>query len=312
MAKITMDRIAVMSVPYVHYSFEYFLSSMERCGYRNIELWTGAPHFCDEDYTSLAESGRRIREMKRQMDDRGMKVICLTPEQLNYPINIAGFEDRLRRRSIDYFTRQMEYAREFGTDKLFITSGVGLRDQPREESWKRSQESLSILAERAGAAGITLLMEQLQPYESNLVTTCDDVERMVREVDSPYLQCCVDVVAMAVVNERLQVFFDRLPGRIRHIHLADGDPSGHYILGDGTLPINDYIRTLEENAYEGYVTLEINDSIYLTDPHRALFQSSMYLKNVLNEGGNARCSDRRQLHGCLSETADQLSHGERG
>lgn len=281
MKPITMERFAVMSVQYVQYSFEYFLDSMETCGITNIELWSGAPHFCADDYDSVEQARKRIQHMKNQMADKGMKVICLTPEQLNYPINIAAYDQRLRERSLEYFTKQMEFALEFGTDQLFITSGVGLRDKPREESWKRSRESLHILAERAGNLGVKLIMEQLQPYESNLVTTCDDVVRMVQEVNSLHLQCCVDVVAMAVVGDHLQEFFDQLPGRIQHIHLADGDPSGHYILGDGHLPLIEYIQTLEKNAYEGYITLEINDSIYVTDPHPALLRSAEFLKKHL-------------------------------
>ncbi|MFC7394072.1 sugar phosphate isomerase/epimerase family protein [Scopulibacillus cellulosilyticus] len=275
---LTMDRIAVMSVQYVQYSFEYFLDSMEMCGVKNIELWTGAPHFCDEDYTNFIEARKRIKIMKNQMDQIGMKVICVTPEQLNYPINLAAHNDVLRRRSIDYFIRQMEYALEFGTRQLFITSGVGLRDKPKEESWKYSRESLKVLSEHAEKLGVRLIMEQLQPYESNLISTCSDMVRMIQEVDSPSLQCCIDVVAMAVVNEKLEDFFDQLPGRIQHIHLADGTPSGHYVLGDGNLPLTEYMKTLQKNQYEGYITLEINDSIYLTDPHPALKRSTDYLK----------------------------------
>lgn len=43
----------------------------------------------------------------------------------------------------------------------------------------------------------------------------------------------------------------------------------------------EYIETLERNEYAGYVTLEINDAIYLTDPHRALMETAHYLKQRL-------------------------------
>jgi fructoselysine 3-epimerase len=275
-----MDRIAVMNVQYVQYSFSYFLNSMETCGVKNIELWTGSPHFYYEDYSTLTETYKKIKDLKAQMDDKGMKVICLTPEQLNYPINLAAVDQHLRNRTIDYFIKHMEMALEFGTNQLFITSGVGLRDVPREECWKYSRESLRILAEKAEKLGVNLMMEQLQPYESNLITTCQDMVRMVREVDSQALKCCVDVVAMAVVDDALEDFFHQLGDNIQHIHLADGDPSGHYILGDGNLPINKYLKTLQQREYSGHITLEINDSIYLTDPHRALKKSTDYLKSL--------------------------------
>lgn len=283
MTQITMQNISVMSVQYWHYSFEYFLDSMERCRLKNIELWAGAPHYCFEDYPTRAEADKKIASMRRQIEERGMKVMLLTPEQLNYPINIAGRDAPYRRKSLDYFARSMEDALAFGTDRLFITSGWGLLDEPREVAWKRSVESLQTLCAKAASLGVTLIIEQLQPYESNLLTTCEDMLRMINEVGSPSLQCCVDLVAMAVVKDELQSFFDKLPGRIHHVHFADGNPSGHYVWGDGNLPMMEYVHTLESNGYAEYLTLEINDSIYWNDPHDSIARTAAYLRRYLPE-----------------------------
>lgn len=283
MSRISMRNIAVMSVQYWHYSFEYFLESMQKCSLRNIDLWAGAPHYSFDNYKTRSAADKKITSLRRQIEDRGMKVITLTPEQLNYPINIAGHEQAYRQKSLDYFTRNMEDALAFGTDRLFITSGWGLLDKPREESWKLAVGSLQYLAEQAKAMGVTLIIEQLQPYESNLLTTCDDMVRMIREVDSPNLQCCIDVVAMAVVGDTLQSFIERLPHRIHHIHFADGNPSGHYVCGEGELPLMDYIHTLESNQYDEYLTLEINDAIYWNDPHDSIQRSVDYLRTHLPE-----------------------------
>jgi protein FrlC len=278
-----MQNIAVMSVQYWHYSFEYFLDSMEKCNLHNIDLWGGAPHFCFDNYKTRAKADKKISEIRKQIEDRGLRVITFTPEQLNYPINIAGREDAYRRKSLDYFMRNMEDSLAFGTNRLFVTSGWGLLDEPREGAWKRSVESLRFLSEKAHELGVTLIIEQLQPYESNLLTTCADMVRMVKEVDSDALQCCIDVVAMAVVKDELQSFFDQLPGRIHHIHFADGNPSGHYVWGDGNLPMMDYIHTLEANNYNEYLTLEINDAIYWTNPHDSLERTVCYLRRFLPE-----------------------------
>lgn len=283
MSKISMQNISVMSVQYWHYSFEYFLNSMERCGLKNIEFWAGAPHFCFDDFETRAEASARIAALRQQIESHGMKVVMYTPEQLNYPINIAGRDAAYRRKSLNYFIRNMQDALEFGTQQLFITSGWGLLDEPREDAWQRSVESLQFLSQKAQEYGITLVIEQLQPYESNLLRTCDDMVRMIGEVGSDALQCCVDIVAMAVVGDTLQPFFDRLPGRVRHIHFADGNPSGHYVWGDGNLPMMEYIHTLEANEYDRHLTLEINDSIYWDDPHDSIWRTAQYLRRYLPE-----------------------------
>lgn len=283
MPQISMQNIAVMSVQYWHYSFEYFLDSMEKCGLKNIELWAGAPHYCFDDHKTRREASAKIQAMRLQIADRGMKVVMLTPEQLNYPINLAGRDAPYRQKSIDYFARSMEDALEFGTDRLFVTSGWGLLDEPREEAWKRSVESLQVLCEKARALNLKLVVEQLQPYESNLVNTCEDMTRLLQEVHDPNLVCCIDVVAMAVVGDAMQSFFDSLAGQVNHIHFADGNPSGHYVWGDGNLPMMEYIQTLEQNQYTGHLTLEINDSIYWMDPHRSIARTAEYLRRYLPE-----------------------------
>jgi len=282
-AGISIQNIAVMSVQYWHYSFEYFLNSIEKCQLKNIDFWAGAPHFCFDNYKTRSEADKKISELRKQIEDKGMKVIILTPEQLNYPINIAGCEEPYRRKSLDYFLRNMEDALAFETNRLFVTSGWGLLDEPREDAWKRSVYSLQYLAEKAQALGITLIIEQLQPYESNLLTTCTDMVRMLHEVNSEALQCCVDLVAMAVVKDDLQSFFDRMPGQIHHVHFADGNPSGHYVCGDGNLPLMDYVQTLEANHYDEYISLEINDAIYWSDPHDSIDRTMRYLRSNLPE-----------------------------
>lgn len=283
MSGISMQNIAVMNVQYWHYSIGYFLDSMEECRLQNIDFWAGVPHYCFDNYSTRAAADKQILELRKQIEEKGMKVITYTPEQLNYPINIAGREAPYRRKSLDYFLRNMEDALTFGTDRLFITSGWGLLDEPREDAWKRSVESLQYLAEHARRMGITLIIEQLQPYESNLLNICDDMVRMLQEVDSNVLQCCVDLVAMTVVKDELQSFFYRLPRRIHHIHFADGNPSGHYVWGDGNLPMMDYVHTLEANQYHEYLTLEINDAIYWPDPHASLDRTVRYLRHYLSE-----------------------------
>ena len=83
-----------------------------------------------------------------------------------------------------------------------------------------------------------MMLEQLQPYESNLLVNLPQMKSMLEEVNSPALKTCVDLVAMEVAGETLESYYDALgESTIQFIHYADGNPSGHYILGDGDLPV---------------------------------------------------------------------------
>jgi len=43
----------------------------------------------------------------------------------------------------------------------------------------------------------------------------------------------------------------------------------------------EYLQVLEKYDYQGYLTLEINDSIYWDDPHRSIERTARYLRQVL-------------------------------
>ncbi len=277
MSELTMDNFAVMSVQYVHYSLEYYLDSMKKCGIRHVDLWGGIPHYCRLDYPFTEDAQKKIAAIRSEMDKRGLDVAVYTPETLAYPYSFSDPSEEVRKRTVDYFRMAMDDARMFGTDKVFLNSGCGLLDRPREESFARLLDTYRRIAAIAEEKGIRLVLEQLQPYESNLVLNLADIKRVLDEVDSPALYVCVDVVAMAVAGEELRDYFEALGrGRIQLIHFAD---TCHYILGDGELPLKDYLKTLKAYDYDGMIDLEINDSIYWEDPHESIRRSVQWLKD---------------------------------
>ena len=279
MSKITMDNFAVMSVQSVHYSLEYYLDSMVKNGLKHVDLWGGIPHYCRLDYPFAEDAKKKIGSIRAMMEERGLDVSVYTPETLAYPYSFSHPEEEVRKRTVDYFSMAMDDALLFGTNKVFLNSGCGLLDLPREESFARLVDTYKKIAAIAEQKGIELVLEQLQPYESNLVLNLQDIKRVLDEVDSPAMYICVDVVAMAVAGEELKDYFEVLGrDRIKLIHFAD---TCHYILGDGELPLKDYLKTLEEYDYDGIVDLEINDSIYWDDPHESIRKSVEWLKAEL-------------------------------
>ena len=285
MSRITMADVAVMSVQYLQYSFDYYLDSMSKCGLSKIDLWGGAPHYCRLDHNTFGEAAKRIAQMRARMADRGMEVVIYTPETLGYPFSYSTSDDALRSRTIDYMKQAIEDAVEFGTNRVFLNTGCHSRDLSREDGFLRVADSYRKLCEYAERFQVDLVMEQLQPYESNLCTTLPDMQRMLQLVDSPRLKCCVDLVAMEVAGEDLETYFQTLGDKIQWIHYSD---SHHLILGDGDYgreKLENYVRILEKYDYKNCLDLEINDSIYWEDPHTSIARSCDYLRAFLPEKG---------------------------
>ena len=172
MSKLRSSNVAVMGLTYLFYSFDYFLNSMADLGVRNIELWGGFPHLYVEDVTTAD-----VRRIAKELHRRELNLVCYTPEQVVYPLNIAAADASARARSQEYFVRNAEVAAELGAEVMFVTSGWGYRDEPVAEAWKRSCDSLIKIATKASDLGLSLVLEALRPEESNLVTNVPTLER---------------------------------------------------------------------------------------------------------------------------------------
>lgn len=272
MGKINRSQITGMNFHYLHYPLDYFLDAMVKYQFEQIELWGAAPHLYVEDL-SLSE----IRQIKRDINERQLKVVCFTPEQCMYPINLAAKETTIRERSINYFKKSIDTAVELEAPMVLVTAGWGYRNERREEAWSRTRNSLELLTAYAEKQGIVLALEPLQKIESNLICTLPDLKEMLESISAPSLKGMVDIIPMAVEGEELANYFKQLKDDFVHIHFIDGKPAGHLAWGDGNLPLEKYIDILTDYNYKGALTLEFTSSQYLLNPDEAVEASLRHL-----------------------------------
>lgn len=258
-------RFAGMNIHYFRHDFPCFLRDLAELELTRVELWGGMPHLSPEDVDTA-----EIAAVARQIKDHDLSLICFTPEQCLYPINLASEHGRSRGRSLAYFERSLEIAAELGAPELLVTAGWGYAGADPSGAWSRARDALGQLAVRAESLGVGLLLEPLSLTESNLVTTADDLVRMRGEIGSPVVGAILDLNAMAAAGETPQDYLTRFGSDLRHVHLCDGTPEGHLAWGDGTLPMGDYLNALLDGGYEGSFTFELVTQAYWLDPRSAL------------------------------------------
>lgn len=266
-------KFAAMNFHYIRYSLEYFLDEARRHGFCDIELWAAAPHFYIGDV-----NGGRIRLLRRELEARGQKLCCVTPEQCVYPVNLAIQDKTLRERSISYFKKAVDAACALDCSRVIVTPGYGYFDRPWEEAWDNCAGSLSALAQYAAAGGVELLLECLLPSSSNILNDCAGIAAMLKQVDSPSLNGMVDFCQMAAAGQDVADYFEVLGSRLRHVHFVDGSPGGHLAPGDGFLPLAGYARQLAASGYKGYCSLELCDKRYYPQPIDATKSSVEWLR----------------------------------
>ncbi|MDD3174598.1 MAG: sugar phosphate isomerase/epimerase [Herbinix sp.] len=279
---ITKEQIAIGNYHYVGYSFDTFLKSMENLGIQKIELWGAKPHLCVEDGDPVF-----VKEIKKKLDSKGLQTICFCPEQNTYAINISCDNILLRKRSIQYLKKAIQITGALGCPRMLLCPGTGYYNEDQESVWERCRASIGELLETARDNRVQLLLETQAFEESNIINTVMQQKKMIKEINHPNLQAMIDTVQMGIFDDTLKHNMQILGDSMQHIHLGNTllrektwnesldkgmdqgrNAVGHIGFGDGNLPLERYFKELSEYKYEGYLTIEICQSLYFREPEK--------------------------------------------
>ncbi len=272
MALLALSRFSIGSFHYMRYPFTFFLDTAVKLGFDNVELWAGAPHL---DLFTMDSSA--LKAAGRELSIRRLKPVCITPEQCTYPVNLAAVEEPLRMRSIQYFINAVNMAIELHAPCVLVTAGCGYFNQSVDEAWKRSLDSVSKIAEYAKSNDVNLLYETLTPFSSNIVNTPQQLMQML-EMLPKNVRGVVDIGQIAFMKQKLEDYIALLKDHLAHVHLHDSGLAVHMALGDGNLPIKDYIVMLEKSGYKGLYSFECNDLRYRMNPQLVDEQNLRWLR----------------------------------
>ncbi len=243
-----------------------------------IEFYAASPHLSIEDATYHS-----VADLKRELDARDIRVCCLTQEQCVYPINIACENDAIRERSIQTFMKTIEFAAQLQAPYAQIVCGRGYFDGSEEDAWKRSAQSLSRIVDKAERYGVIMVIEAASYNTTNVVFNTQHIRRMMDEISSPNLKSMLDTCAVAMAGEDIRSDLALLGKDMVHLHFADGTPLGHFIPGEGDLPLLDYLNALDEFNYTGAIPFEIYNRIYDFNPEVTMKKCLDFLYNAIPE-----------------------------
>ncbi|MUG66355.1 MULTISPECIES: sugar phosphate isomerase/epimerase [Paenibacillus] len=276
---IQLSQVAAANYHYKRYSMDYFLDSVTRLGFLNIELWASGPHFHLDYFTP-----QDVKALQHKIKERGLKVICLTPEQHVYPVSISHPDPEYRKRSVAFFQRHIEAAALLECDKVLVTTGIAYLDADENEAWKWCQESLSEICKTAEKEGVLLPMEAFTFYSTHVFNRAAHIAKMIREVGSPNLKGLADTDVMATTGkDTIHDFIRELGDDLSHVHFVDGNPGGHLVPGEGKLDMDEVLKALNEIDYKGYLGLELLDRRYILEPELAMRDARAWFAERLGE-----------------------------
>jgi D-psicose/D-tagatose/L-ribulose 3-epimerase len=124
---------------------------------------------------------------------------------------------------------------------------------PTERGRRNSVEALRRVAERAERHGVTIGVEAVNRYESNLVNTAEQALALIADVGAPNLVAHLDAYHMNIEEANLADPVRACGERLGYVHVGE---SHRGYLGTGTVSFDQLFGALAEIDYDGPVTFE--------------------------------------------------------
>jgi sugar phosphate isomerase/epimerase len=160
-------------------------------------------------------------------------------------------DDEVRRRRIEHAVHAVEVARRLGARCLVVVPGRR-GNLTEREAVRLSAAALAEVLERTEE--VPLALEPVR--EVDFVTTLAAALDLTELVDHPRLGVFPDVFHLWD-EPGLEEALARAGERILGVHLADGDGSKRLPPGEGTLPLAEFVSSVDAAGYDGTYDVEL-------------------------------------------------------
>ena len=196
--------------------------------------------------------------LRKMTDDNGLSVtVCgaFGPTR-----DISNEDPAIRKIGVDYIRESVRFAEEVGSH-LFsgpVYSAVGktrlVSDDQKKREWAWCVENLRGLGKAATDAGVTVGVEPLNRFETDMINLVEQAVTLVRDVDSPAYKIHIDTFH-ANIEEKSIPDAIRMVGKgmLGHFHACENDRG---IPGTGHQDWNGIRDALRDVEYDGAAVIE--------------------------------------------------------
>ncbi len=222
-----------------------FLRRLSALGFDGVELAIRDP------------SQPPTAEIVRLAADLGLAVPAIGTGQayLEERLSLVAPEAAVRERTIARLESHTGLARRVGALLVVgLIRGPIPPEETRESALERLLASLGKVARTARAAGVRIVIEPINRYESNWLNTVDEVMNFLHRLGEENVGILPDTFHMNIEEEDPPTALGRARSRLWHVHLAD---SNRRAPGRGHLDFGAVVSTLAAIGYAGFLSAEI-------------------------------------------------------
>lgn len=202
----------------------------------------------DLDFFDTQKTFQRLQEKR---------IGAVTSTVLSKETDISSNNEYTRKTGIEYLKQCVKATSEVGSYSFsgVIYSEFARKDHigPTQENWDNAANALREVATYAQDFGITVGIEPVNRYETNLINTSEQARLLKDMIGRDNIKIHLDTYHMNIEEKS---FYDAtiLAGKdLIHYHLCENDRG---IPGTGTVNWDDIFRSLKKINYKGYAGLE--------------------------------------------------------
>ncbi|MCT8990285.1 sugar phosphate isomerase/epimerase [Chelativorans sp. SCAU2101] len=170
--------------------------------------------------------------------------------------DISSADAEIAKNGVAILDRAVALTRDLGGTKLggILSSAHGYSPQaPTREAWDRSVANLSKVAERAKEAGVTLNLEIVNRFESNLLNTAAQGIAYIRDTGASNVFLHLDTFHMNIEEADLGLALRNAADKVGYVHIGE---SHRGYLGTGSIDFAAVFDALVAIGYNDYITFE--------------------------------------------------------
>ncbi|RVC58995.1 MAG: sugar phosphate isomerase/epimerase [Mesorhizobium sp.] len=221
---------------------ERTLANTKETGFDLIEF-----SYLDPANVDIGRLARRIADL-----DLGVAISIGLPADGD--ISSADRADAAR--GVDILNRTIALTRDLGGRKVggILSTSHGLQTEaPTRDQWTRSAATLAKVAETAKAAGVTLNLEIVNRFESNLLNTAAQGLAFIEDTGSDNIFLHLDTFHMNIEEADAALAIRNAAAKIGYVHIGE---SHRGFLGTGSIDFAAIFDALTAIGYDDDLSFE--------------------------------------------------------
>ncbi|GMQ24990.1 sugar phosphate isomerase/epimerase [Algoriphagus sp. oki45] len=243
---VTLNLIETMSIgPWIFWhNLEESLKKAAELGFDGVELFTRSGSDLDANH------------LQDQLKHYGLELAAVGTGagKVLHGLTLTDPDPEIRKKAIDYIAEMIDFGAQFGAPAIIGSMQGNIpTGHSKEDALDLLAEGLSQLGKIAKSAGVILIYEPLNRYESNLINTLHAGSEFLKRNHLRAIRLLADLFHMNIEEDNSAQSILDFGQYIGHVHFAD---SNRKPMGFGHTDMAPIAAALKEINCSGYISAE--------------------------------------------------------